>query len=230
MLKQRKSSRDTIRRSSVRHHSRAEHRSRIAIADLAARFLAEGLCADIGEARNKAAEKIRHQAGGPMIQLLPSNEEIEAALITRNAVFDDARFQRNLRELRESAIAAMRFLSPFQPRAVGGVITGAIGEHAAVELHVFVDAIEELLMFLHEHGVPFESSLQTLRRSNGSKGQFDRIQFLAGDIQIDLIVFTEESGHQPPLSPVDQKPMLRLSLAELKTLARGETQRSAMST
>jgi hypothetical protein len=48
------------------------------------------------------------------------------------------------------------------------------------------------------------------------------LRFLAGDTRIELVVFVQDGPHQPPLSPVDGRPMQRASVNRVRELLASE--------
>jgi hypothetical protein len=150
--------------------------------------------------------------------LLPGNAEIEQALIEYQRLFNSNKQSAQLRELRQTAIEAMRFFAPFHPRLVGSVLTGTAGSHANINLHLFADTPEEVVWFLMDHAIPFATSERRLRLGNGEYAYFPVFSFGAGDTNMDLTVFTPRKGREAPRSPVDGRPMRRASLAEVQAL------------
>lgn len=126
--------------------------ARVRIADLAARFISEHGIHDYSLAKRKAAR----QLGLPERCGLPSNEEVDAALIQRRGLFDPLEQASNLRTLREQAIAVMREFQTFQPMLTGAVATGAVSEHSWIELEISTDSSKEFEQFLINKGIGYK--------------------------------------------------------------------------
>ena len=84
-----------------------------------ARIIAEEHIKDFAKAKRKAVERLGLGSGNRTRVLLPSNVEIEQALIAYQRLFKANEQPRQLRELRTSAVRAMRLLKAFRPHLVG---------------------------------------------------------------------------------------------------------------
>lgn len=180
----------------------------------AARIMVDEGVRDYYQAKRKAAERL----GAPGTQNSPRNREIQAAVADYQRLFLGESQVARLRQLRETARDAMRFLARFRPRLVGPVLDGTAGEWSEVTLHVFADAPEELDVFLMDHGIPFDIIDRRLRFRRDLWSTHPGYRFLAGGERVDLTVFTREGIRQRPLSPVDGQPMNRASLQDVETL------------
>lgn len=184
------------------------------IAQEAARIMAEEGIRDYYMAKRKAADRL----GAADTQNMPRNTEVEEALHEYHRLFKSATQPRRLRQLRETALQAMRLFAQFNPRLVGSVLNGTAGEHSDVNLHLFADNPEEVALFLMEENIPFEPSERRLRLTNDATVVYPVYRFVAGGTMIDLTVFPAEGVRQAPRSPVDGKPMRRISIAALEEL------------
>ena len=193
---------------------RADHRLKTLIAQECARLIAEEGVQDFGAARRKAA--LRLAVGNRAV--LPDNVEIEQALLDRQRLFDADRQAIRLRGLRETALDAMRFLARFRPRLVGSVLSGAVGPHAGVHLHLFADSPEEITLFLMERRIPFETAEHRLKMASGVQVCLPVLRFTAGETRVDLTVFGPRAEREAPLGPINGRLMRRASLAEVQAL------------
>ncbi len=114
---------------------------------------------DFYAAKRKAAQHL----GAPDTRNMPRNNEVEAALEEYQRLFQGEQQTQHLYALRTAALQAMHFLSAFNPRLVGSVLSGRAGQHADINLHLFADTPEEVSLFLMESHIPFEESLKRLR-------------------------------------------------------------------
>lgn len=192
----------------------ADPQLRQLIAQTAARLMLEGGIRDFAMAKRKAAE--RHGVGHT--RNLPGNEEIELALLEYQRLFRSERQSEVLFELRRTALKAMTMLEPFAPCLVGPIVNGSADENTPVYLHLFADTAEQVLIFLLERHIPFEQGERNVHLGNGQIVNFPKFSFFAGDIAIELTVFPATGSRQPPLSPVDGKPMKRIDRQQLKSL------------
>ncbi len=178
-----------------------------------ARILADGSCRDIRTARRKTAERL----GATRRFELPTEAEIEQALMVQQALFRDQQ-PTILHGLRQQAAAAMKTLAPFTPRLVGPVLTGTAGSCSRVELHLFCETPEEVILFLLDRGIPWRDGERTLHFSGGIRRSYPLCRFHAGDTDIELILLPPEALHQPPLGPLGDRPLQRASLKQLQEL------------
>jgi len=192
-----------------------ERRQRLAIE--AARLMAEGGMRDFHQAKLKAAERL----GIFDDASLPRNREIEDALREYQRLF-----QRDnvieLRQRREAALRALEFFKPFDPRLVGPVLDGTADARSAVTLHLYSDDADAAPRFLDQHGIPAEARSRRLRLDREREGDFPVWLFSAEDLAFDLTVLPLDLLRQAPLSGVDEKPMKRASIAQLRQLLADE--------
>src|SRR6202041_2473922 len=125
---------------------------RSALAQEAARIMAEQGIEDFLQAKRKAADRL----GVHEVSVLPKNVEIEAALRAHQRLFGRDSHDHTLKEQRRIALDTMRMLEEFQPRLVGSVLTGTATNYSDINLHLFADAAESGAMRLIEFGVPHE--------------------------------------------------------------------------
>ena len=194
---------------------------RLRLAREAARVLAEEGIRDYLAAKRKAMDRLNVDRAQSR-RVLPNNVEIQEALGEHQRLFQSQSQPERLRELRETALQAMRLLEGFSPRLVGGVLDGSATLHAGVNLHVFADPPEAVLMFLMDQGIPVETDERRLRRHDGSYASYPVYRFLAGDVSVDITLFEDRERAHPPRSPVDGGPMPRASLAEVEALLLAE--------
>ncbi|MEW5788469.1 MAG: hypothetical protein AB1899_11515 [Pseudomonadota bacterium] len=126
--------------------------SRARIADLAARYMAEHGIRDYGLAKRKAVR----QLGLPDGHGMPSNEEVDAALIQRQDLYEPEEQAATLDALRQQALAVMGVFERFEPVLTGAVASGAVSENSLVELEINVDSSKEFEQQLHNAGIGFK--------------------------------------------------------------------------
>ena len=202
----------------IHAHDRVQ-RTRLRVAQEAARLMSEHGIRDFHRAKRKAAERL----GVLDEQALPRNHEIEQALREHQRLFQADSQPQLLRERREAAIEAMRFLDRFEPRLVGAVLEGTADAHSAVCLHVFSDDPEAVGIYLREHGVPFETQTRRLRVTRDEQIEYPVMLFAADNLPFDITVLPHNALRQAPLDRVDEKPMRRASLAAVEIMLAEES-------
>jgi len=191
-----------------------ERQMRERLAQEAAQILAETGSRDFFAAKRKAAEHL----GAIDTRNMPSNQEIEEALMTYQRLFRADRQPQELRRLRQVALKAMKFFADFRPRLVGSVLRGTADTNSTVTLHVYAGAVEEVGLHLMENAIPFETADKRLRFGTERYQTLPVYRFLAEETPIEVVVFPLDGSHQAPLSPVDGKSMRRADIAALEKL------------
>lgn len=162
-----------------RNHARKRDLMREQLAHQAARLMAEDGITDHALAKRKAAR----QLGASDTQHLPSNDEVDAALHSYRALYQQDSHPGILRQLREEALAAMRLLAGFHPYLTGSVLSGTAGVHSDINLMLFSDDAKAVLLFLLKHNIPFED------------GEW-KVHFAGRDESVPSYTLTGESGVQ----------------------------------
>jgi hypothetical protein len=196
-----------------RSNPRAEHLRR-ALAQEAARIMAEQGIDDYRLAKRKAAERL----GATDIAVLPKNSEIEEALVDHQRLFESHTHSTTLRDLRRTAVQAMRLLKRFEPRLVGPVLSGTASAHSEVNLHLFADGAESVALHLLDNNVPHRITERRLRYDTDRLVSYPTVRFVAGQREIDAVVFPINGIRQSPASPVDGRPMRRADVQEVESL------------
>ncbi|HEY6452939.1 MAG TPA: hypothetical protein VIX87_10120 [Steroidobacteraceae bacterium] len=197
---------------------RKDHLRR-ALAQEAARIMAQHGIHDFLTAKRKAAERL----GVADASALPRNTEIEDALAEYQRLFDAGGHELNLEALRRAALHAMHWLAQFQPRLVGPVLSGTATEHADIQLHVFADRPEYVALKLLDRGVAHEVTERRVRLDAGRTKAYPGLRFAVDNRRIEATVFPLDGIRQAPVSPVDGRPMRRADEAEIQDLLRSAT-------
>ena len=197
-----------------RSQAHAANGTRERLAHEAARVMAEGGIEDFGLAKRKAAERLGIRRAGA----LPTNAEIQLCLAERLRIFEPDDTRGRLENLRRVAADVMLELEPFAPRLVGAVLAGTVTVGSGVELHVFADAPELVAERLERNGAAVRDCQRRYRLDAATTVQRPGFCFERDGEEIEVFVFPERGMHQPPLSPVDQKPMRRAARAAVLAL------------
>lgn len=200
----------------ARQHAETRLRERRhRLAHEAARLMAEDGIRDFHQAKLKAAQRL----GIFEDASLPRNREIEEALAEYQRLFGASQAQADrLQSQREAALHALEFFSAYQPRLVGGVLDGSTDEHTAIQLHLHSDDPHDVATFLHDQQIPAESRMRRLRLDRDRHLDVDVWLFAADAHSFDIAVLPMTALRQAPLSPVNEKPMPRASVSQLRML------------
>lgn len=192
--------------------SRRDMNLRLHIAYLAARLMAEDGVADFAAAKAKAAR----QAGLADANLLPDNQEIEAALREYQGLYQREEQPVHLRRLREVAVRVMREFAQFRPMLVGPVLSGTAGQHSEVNLQVFTDDPKVLQLFLLNRRLRFEESSRRVRRGD-AWAETPVIRLDLPDAVVSLTVLDPEDERRTGRRD-DDEPAQRARLADVEAL------------
>jgi predicted nucleotidyltransferase len=187
---------------------------RKALAQEAARIMAEHGIEDFLQAKRKAADRL----GVNDVSVLPKNIEIEAALRAHQRLFGRESHDHSLREQRRIALKTMRVLAEFNPRLVGSVLNGTATDYSDINLHLFADASETVAIRLLDLGVPHEFYERRVKMDAERSVNHPALRFEANGRTVDATVFPIDGIRQSPYSPVDGRPMKRADAREVSEL------------
>jgi hypothetical protein len=193
--------------------SRSDH-LRSAVAQEAARLMAEHGINDFLVAKRKAAERYGVIDGA----ILPRNKEIEEALASYQRLFGGEQHASSLQRQREVAMKAMRLLGKYEPRLVGPVLSGTATEHSGIQLHVFSDSPEAVYLELADRRYEYEVFERKMKMTPERWEPVPSVRFEMESEMVEAFVFSRDGIRQAPVSPVDGKPMRRAGMAELESL------------
>ena len=195
-------------------NNKASSKTRMEIAQLAAKFLAVEGASDYLAAKRKAALQLGvHPDKG-----MPTNVEVEQALIGYQSLFQNRQQVEHLYDLRCKAVNAMRMLSLYWPRLVGPVLTGTATRHSEIILHLISDEPELIGFLLDDNAIPYNSCTRTVKTGRTEKKEYPAYRFIADRTSIILVIFPERQKHLCPLSTITGKPMRRASVGEVEKL------------
>jgi hypothetical protein len=187
---------------------------RRALAQEAARIMAEHGIRDFFVAKRKAAERFGVTDGA----VLPKNTEIENALVEYQRLFGGASHEQSLHAQRSAALLAMRRLQAFEPRLVGPVLSGTATAHSDVQLHLFAETPESVAISLMDQGIRHEITARRVKMNAERVLEYPGVRFEINDHAIEATVFPTDGIRQAPVSPVDGRPMRRADVSELEAL------------
>jgi hypothetical protein len=196
-----------------RFSQRAEDLRR-ALAQEAARIMAEHGIADFLQAKRKAADRL----GVHDVAVLPKNVEIEAALHAHLRLFGRDSHDHALKDQRRIALDTMRLLAEFQPRLVGSVLNGTATNHSDINLHLFADSSETVAIRLLDLDIPHEFYERRVKMDADRSVSYPALRFDADGRTVDATVFPIDGIRQSPYSPVDGRPMKRADAREVAEL------------
>lgn len=213
MSHQRKTRTKTIDPVPARHIRKLKQ-IRLEVAAEAARIIATEDQSNYHAAKKKAAERI----GVSQRTALPSNLEVQDALLYYQRLYGGRQHASNLERLRMIAVAAMDRLQAFSPRLVGPVLDGTAGKHSRVSLHLFCDAPENLILHFLENGISFSQEQRQIRWHDGTHRMIPVLVIEESGTKVELAVFSPVDLRQAPPGPIDGRPQHRAGLHEVQCL------------
>jgi hypothetical protein len=192
-------------------HIKSAQKLRMEIAEKAAKMVAVEGVADYHSAKQKAAI----QLGLTPNNNLPTNKEVEQALIHYQNLFLADTQAGQLKNLRLQAIQAMKLLCQFNPLLVGPVASGTATGFSEITLHLYFDQVEQVGLFLTEKGIPNTLCEKHIRINAIQTIIYPAYRFIADQTSIVLVIFPEKDKNQSPLSSIDNKAMKMVGMQEL---------------
>jgi hypothetical protein len=189
-------------------------RDRREITEEAARIVCVELITDYRQAKRKAAQRL----GLPPQAPLPDNAAVHAAVIEYQQLFGGDDYHRQLRRLRETALAAMSLFAGHHPQLAGAAVSGAVTEAHRVQLHVFCDSAEAIDIELLNCGIPFETGERSYRYPDGRDIATPLLRLELDGCGVDVAVFPEDGRRRVPINPLDGRAFRRLDRAALERL------------
>jgi len=188
------------------------------IAQLAARLIADDGIADYSHAKRKAGR----QLGVTEDHCMPTNAEIEEEIKIFHELYNSEDQPEALKQLRADALVVMQMLERFNPHLTGAVLDGTAGKYAATDIHLYVESLKDVEMFLLNLQVPYETNERTYRTHNDKRGN-DRKKVPVFTLEgpngvIRLSVFDTDAPRNPPKSLIDGQAMNKANLANLAAL------------
>lgn len=192
--------------------SKKQQQIRMLLIREAARLMVEEHVTQYLDAKKLAAKRLF----GKPLKNLPSNKEVADAVYQMNHLLNTEVLDQQLYEMRLIAAKVMKELNDFSPRLIGSVSTGSIRESSDIDIHVFVDHVESLLIYLDHLGWRYEKTLVTIQQ-NGVLHDYHHV-YLWLDYPIELSVYPTLEIRKTTRSSIDGKPSKRLSLSKVVAL------------
>ena len=175
-------------------------------------------------AKRMAAKRILGSRNGRKVRYrprdLPSNGEIQAALLELARSSEGELHEHRLFALRVTALVVMEQLLTFTPRLIGSVSTGHVRRGSDIDIHVFPDQMEELEQRLDALGWDRECRQVSIQKNNQIR-DYNHI-YLEQDFPVELSVYEPNELRVTQRSSTDGKPIVRISLKALRDMILAE--------
>jgi len=188
------------------------------IAVEAARLMYEEGVKEYFNAKRIAAKRILGAQGGRRLRfrprMLPSNGQIQAALLALADASEGPCRARRLFAMRVVALQHMEPLLSFSPRLIGSVATGRARWGSDIDIHVFADDTEALFDCLRDEGWQWRERKVVIRRGTGLH------TYVHIDIEsvcpVELTLYPPADLWATSRSSTDGKPIDRVSIERLR--------------
>lgn len=193
---------------------REDLRTRAMLVQACARIMAVEGVMDFRTAKRKASQRV----GWGERLVMPSNSEIQAALLEYQRLYQADSHAEMLLRLRVNSVKAIRFFSQFNAKLVGAVLDGTAVVDSDIQLHLFADTPEDVRLWLMQNDIPVEEGRRKFKRGKGRHVYYPTFVFGAGEVNVDITVFPYDADREAPISSVDGRPMRRAGLPEIEAL------------
>ena len=147
---------------------------------------------------------------------IPSNLEVHVALLHYSQTIAPEENSRQLKVQRKIALEAMAFLADFDALLTGQLLDDIASPHCCITLHLFASTHEEVMFFLDNKEIPYETDEAILKVGKGYT-QYPCIRFFVDNTKLELVIFPNEQGHKvPPTSSITEKAMKRVSIHKFR--------------
>ncbi len=185
--------------------------ARQAVAREAARLLYEGEFREYLHAKQAAAARLE-------VSSLPSNLEVREALLSLAQEVEGDERLRRLDAMRRAAVKLMELLVEHNPRLVGSVATGYAHKYSDIDIHLYSDDLVEIYQTLDRQGIEYTIRVVANPDDEAEVPEFIHIYCEFEGFPVEITQYPDHFLERREVCGVTGKPMLRLSIEELKAL------------
>ena len=161
---------------------------RLSIASKAAEIIMEEGINDYQYAKKKAVRYLGLDAS----DILPSNDEIDKALINYRLIFTAEIDIDLVKILKTEALAIMAFFADFNPYFVTQIFEGLLPKYPIIQINLFSDNMKEIEYVLLNNNIPFATKDFNISEKRTKKQSVKKIPIIiieSGSIPIELKIF-----------------------------------------
>ena len=189
--------------------------TRLSIANRAAEIIMEEGVEDYQYAKKKA---VKHLDLG-RFDTLPSNDEIDNALLEYGSIFQDQIDMDIIMKIKEEALKVMELFHKFNPYFLSQITQGLVPKYPTININIFTDNMKEIEYVLLNHQINFEikdSNLNEHRSKKQSRKKLPIISINNSFFPIKLKIFEE---YDLKINKKNEMNMRGLDYKELKNFA-----------
>ena len=161
---------------------------RLSIANKAAEIIMEEGITDYQYAKKKAVRYLDLDT----VDLLPSNDEIDKALLDYRLIFKAELDIELVKTIKTEALRIMKFFASFNPYFVTQLSEGLLPKYPIIQINLFSDNMKEVEYILLNNNIPFETKDFNISEKRTKKQSLKKIPLILierGNIPVELKIF-----------------------------------------
>ena len=161
---------------------------RLSIANKAAEIIMEEGITDYQYAKKKAVRYLDLDT----VDLLPSNDEIDKALLDYRLIFKAELDIELVKTIKTEALRIMKFFESFNPYFVTQLSEGLLPKYPIIQINLFSDNMKEVEYILLNNNIPFETKDFNISEKRTKKQSLKKIPLILierGNVLVELKIF-----------------------------------------
>jgi len=161
---------------------------RLSIANKAAEIIMEEGINDYQYAKKKAVRYLDLDT----VDLLPSNDEIDKALLDYRLIFKAELDIELVKTIKTEALRIMKFFESFNPYFVTQLSEGLLPKYPIIQINLFSDNMKEVEYILLNNNIPFETKDFNISEKRTKKQSLKKIPLILierGNVPVELKIF-----------------------------------------
>ena len=161
---------------------------RLSIANKAAEIIMEEGITDYQYAKKKAVRYLDLDT----VDLLPSNDEIDKALLDYRLIFKAELDIELVKTIKTEALRIMKFFESFNPYFVTQLSEGLLPKYPIIQINLFSDNMKEVEYILLNNNIPFETNDFNISEKRTKKQSLKKIPLILierGNVPVELKIF-----------------------------------------
>ena len=161
---------------------------RLSIANKAAEIIMEEGITDYQYAKKKAVRYLDLDT----VDLLPSNDEIDKALLDYRLIFKAELDIELVKTIKTEALRIMKFFESFNSYFVTQLSEGLLPKYPIIQINLFSDNMKEVEYILLNNNIPFETKDFNISEKRTKKQSLKKIPLILierGNVPVELKIF-----------------------------------------
>jgi len=126
------------------------------------------------------------------VDLLPSNDEIDKALLDYRLIFKAELDIELVKTIKTEALRIMKFFASFNPYFVTQLSEGLLPKYPIIQINLFSDNMKEVEYILLNNNIPFETKDFNISEKRTKKQSLKKIPLILierGNVPVELKIF-----------------------------------------